>query len=98
MSEVTLGVCPMCKNVIGNCLCGTAVKQEPIPHGKGVNVQEEVIKDMRERMEFGKAKYGEYLTTFNGRDALKDAYQEVLDLAVYLKQKILEQENGEVNL
>jgi hypothetical protein len=49
-----------------------------------------VIADMRERDEIGKDKYGVRLQSFNGRDALVDAYQEALDLAVYLRQAIYE--------
>lgn len=49
-----------------------------------------VIEDLRERSRIGTRKYGEPLTTFNGRNALLDAYEEALDLACYLKQKLLE--------
>jgi hypothetical protein len=51
-----------------------------------------VIADMRERDATGLAKYGTRLQPHNGRSALRDAYQEVLDLAVYLRQKIYEEE------
>lgn len=51
-----------------------------------------VIKDMKDRDESGLAKYGTRLQPHNGRNALVDAYQEVLDLAVYLRQKIYEQD------
>ena len=51
----------------------------------------EVLGDLRERAEFGKRKYGTFLKTNNGRNALVDAYQEALDLVMYLKQKIMEQ-------
>ena len=49
-----------------------------------------VIADIRERKEWGTKKYGTPLQAFNGRDALLDAYNEVLDLAVYLKQALVE--------
>lgn len=42
--------------------------------------------DMRERHELGRAKYGTGLRVWNGRDCAVDAYQEALDLAVYLTQ------------
>lgn len=42
--------------------------------------------DMRERHELGRAKYGTGLRVWNGRDCIVDAYQEALDLAVYLTQ------------
>lgn len=55
-------------------------------------VWDAVIEDMKARDAFGRAKYGTPLQVGNGRDALVDAYQEALDLVVYLKQAILERE------
>lgn len=55
-------------------------------------VWELVIEDMRERDHVGRAKYGTPLQPFNGRDAMVDGYQEVLDLAVYLRQVIAERD------
>jgi len=52
-----------------------------------------VIMDLTDRVEYGKKEYGEPLKTFNSRDALWDAYQEALDLVMYLRQAILEKEN-----
>lgn len=49
-----------------------------------------VIADMKERNQIGTAKYGTPLQAHNGRDALVDAYQEALDLVVYLRQAIEE--------
>lgn len=49
-----------------------------------------VIKDMSERDAAGARKYGMQLQAFNGRDPLVDAYQEALDLVVYLRQAIEE--------
>jgi hypothetical protein len=46
--------------------------------------------DMKERDWTGAAKYGTRLQPHNGRDALIDAYQEALDLVVYLRQAIYE--------
>jgi hypothetical protein len=46
-----------------------------------------VIEDAKARNEMGKRKYGRALTAMNGRDALLDAYEESLDLTVYLKQE-----------
>lgn len=53
-------------------------------------IWELVIEDMEERDRVGRQKYGTPLQAFNGRDPLVDAYQEVLDLAVYLRQAIEE--------
>lgn len=51
---------------------------------------EPLIRDMRERDAIGEARYGTRLQAFNGRDALVDAYQESLDLCVYLRQYLEE--------
>jgi hypothetical protein len=51
---------------------------------------EGVIKDLRVRAEMGKAKYNTYLMTNNGRDAIQDAYQEALDLIMYVTQADME--------
>jgi len=51
-----------------------------------------VLNDMKERDEIGKQKYNTRLQPFNGRDPLVDAYQEVLDLVVYLRQAIYERD------
>ena len=48
--------------------------------------------DLRAMIAKGVAEYDEPLTTHNGRDALWDAYEEALDLALYLRQAIAERE------
>ena len=53
-------------------------------------IWELVIEDMRGRDSAGRQKYGTPLQANNGRDALVDAYQEALDLCVYLRQAIEE--------
>lgn len=50
-----------------------------------------MIADINERRKIGVQRYGSELRPFNGRDALRDAYEEVLDLAMYLKQMMIEQ-------
>ena len=49
-----------------------------------------VFADIIERDKKGKEKYGTRLQAFNGRKPLIDAYQEALDLVVYLRQAIFE--------
>jgi len=49
-----------------------------------------VVRDMAERDLSGLKKYGTRLQPHNGRDPLIDAYQEALDLVVYLRQAIYE--------
>ena len=66
-------------------------KPEPPPAPNAHRpVWELVVEDMKERDRVGRAKYGTPLQPFNGRDPLVDAYQEALDLAVYLRQAIEE--------
>jgi hypothetical protein len=45
-----------------------------------------LVPDMLARHELGVQRYGVPLRVWNGRDALADAYQEALDLVVYLEQ------------
>lgn len=47
-----------------------------------------VIEDMRSRDNTGKLKYGVRHQHDNGRNHLQDAYEEALDLAVYLRAQI----------
>jgi hypothetical protein len=65
---------------------------EPDPKRGHIVVIDVVMKDLELRAEMGKNKYGHYLETGNGRDALWDAYQEALDLVMYLRQAILERD------
>lgn len=51
-----------------------------------------VIEDMEERKQHGIRKYGTILQVGNGRSFVKDAYEEVLDLAVYLRGLLREEE------
>ena len=51
-----------------------------------------VIMDMLNRDHIGRERYKTPLQPYNGRDALSDAYQEALDLAVYLRQAIYERD------
>ena len=49
-----------------------------------------LVKDVKDRKQFGLDKYGTILQSGNGRNALKDAFQESLDAIVYIKQEMLE--------
>lgn len=53
-----------------------------------------VLRDMAMRIEMGMEKYGQALMTNDGRDPLVDAYQEVLDLAMYLRKAIWERDGA----
>jgi len=63
---------------------------QPPPTGDGKPIWDLVVNDMRERDNLGRTRYNTPLRAWNGRDALVDAYQEVLDLAVYMRQEIEE--------
>ncbi len=69
-----------------------AALHEPDPIQGKVIVLDLVKKDLEDRAIMGNEKYGTYLMTHNGRNALMDAYQECLDLAMYLRQLLFEQE------
>jgi len=67
----------------------TRDQSKPTPNDSGP-IWELVIADMQARDTLGRERYGTPLQAFNGRDALVDAYQESLDLSVYLRQEIEE--------
>lgn len=69
-----------------------ADRAEPMPEPGRKVVVDAVMLDFIKRSYVGKKKYGTLLMTGNGRDALMDAYQEALDLAMYLKQAIMERD------
>lgn len=49
-----------------------------------------LVEDITKRRAVGIERYGSALQPHNGRDALRDAYEEALDLCMYLKQLIEE--------
>lgn len=65
----------------------------PIPTD-GPSIHDLVIRDLEERKAQGARKYGRALQAYNGRDAVQDALEEAMDLAVYLRQ-LLEEREGE---
>lgn len=67
-----------------------ATTHEPPPRPGRGDLWHDVIRDMEARREAGIERYGTPLQARNGRDALVDAYQEALDLVVYLRQVIVE--------
>jgi hypothetical protein len=69
---------------------------EPAPtvHDESLPIVHELVRaDLLSRLEFGVAKYGQPLRPRNSRNALKDAYEEALDLCCYLAQALWEQEH-----
>lgn len=69
------------------------IQDQPAPvHNNLPAVWQLVRQDMIERDQLGRERYGVPLQPHNGRDALVDAYQEILDAAVYLRQAIYERD------
>lgn len=65
---------------------------QPPPISGKIDVAPVVIADIQERVEAGKEKYGTLLQTHNGRSALWDLYQELIDACMYIRQRLLEEE------
>ncbi|MGZ7642453.1 hypothetical protein [Vibrio parahaemolyticus] len=68
------------------------LQEQPEPKAQ-VNskaVVPEVMKDLTDRLAKGVETYGTPLTSHNGRDALQDLYEELLDAACYVKQLMME--------
>ena len=63
---------------------------EPAPVLGKVDIGDLVLEDIRARINLGYERYGTTLQSHNGRDALMDAYQEAIDLVMYLRQAIQE--------
>lgn len=55
-------------------------------------VQDQVMAYIERRKQVGISRYGTALQPNNGRDALMDAFEEVIDLAQYLAQVIIERD------
>ena len=73
-------------------VAGRHIEQpEPVPNDRPA-VWPLVIMDMANRDQVGRARYGVPLQPHNGRDALRDAYEEALDLCAYLRQAIMERD------
>ena len=51
-----------------------------------------VMQDMLERNEVGAKKYNKYLNPNTSEDMIQHAYEEALDLAVYLKTLIMQRD------
>ena len=67
----------------------TGEQPMPVPNG-WPSIQGMVRADLEARETLGRERYGTALQAHNGRDALRDAYEEALDLACYLRQAIEE--------
>lgn len=72
-----------------------AARPESMPEPGTVDIADLVLADIEARVKAGQRKYGTKLQAHNGRDALWDAYQECLDMAMYLRQAIVERDMEE---
>lgn len=61
----------------------------PVPNDRP-SIQSMVRADIDAREQVGIQRYGTALQAHNGRDALRDAYEEAMDLTIYLRQVIEE--------
>lgn len=61
----------------------------PIKNDRPI-IQDLVIADLEKRKQVGLERYGTYLQPGNGRDALVDLYQELIDATQYIRQEIEE--------
>lgn len=70
-----------------------ADRQQPTSQSNDLpSAHDLVIADIEIRKQFGLRKYKALLQPFHGRDQLVDAYQEVLDLVVYLRLVLYERD------
>jgi hypothetical protein len=69
---------------------------KPVPNDQP-SIQGLVRADLEQREQIGIARYGTPLQAHNGRDALRDAYEEALDLACYLRHAIEERGAGHLD-
>lgn len=70
---------------------GIADQPPPRPRSGVVSIQALVREDLVERERLGVKRYGTPLQPGNGRDALVDLYQELLDACCYARQAVEEE-------
>lgn len=75
----------------------TGLKQrdgdQPLPVANDAqDIQSQVIADIEARRQVGIQRYGTALQPHNGRDMLLDAYEEAMDLTIYLKGCLVERD------
>jgi hypothetical protein len=66
--------------------------EQPEPTGDGIEVWPLVVADMHARNALGIKRYRTPLRAGNGRDGLRDLYEEILDAAVYARMLIVERD------
>lgn len=74
-----------------------SVRPEPNPFPGTKEILPELLRDIQIKAESGQVKYGTLLQTNNGRRALADLYQELIDACFYIKQELMEREESNVS-
>lgn len=69
-------------------------QKDPTPNNYPI-IADQVIEDIKKRKAKGIETYGTPLQKFNGRDALQDLYEELLDACCYIKQRLEEEKDRE---
>lgn len=68
-------------------------EDQPLPEVNDAPfIQDEVCDYIEQRKQLGITRYGTGLQPHNGRDALRDAFEEAVDLVMYLAQVIIERD------
>lgn len=66
---------------------------QPLPvKNDSDDIQSQVVADITRRRKVGISRYGTALQPHNGRDALLDLYEELLDGVMYVKQAMVERD------
>jgi hypothetical protein len=78
---------------LARMMVDTSEGAQPLPIPNDLpSMHDLVAQDMALRKQQGFDKYGTLLQPHNGRDALRDAYEEALDGAAYLRQALYERD------
>lgn len=71
----------------------TRAGDQPLPtESDSPSMHDLVCEDMQGRKAVGLSRYGRALQANNGRDGMRDAYEEALDLCAYLRQLLYERD------
>lgn len=70
-------------------------RPQPPPTTGGKEIYALVMADVLSRAIAGREKYGTFLQAHNGRSALVDLYQELLDACMYIRQLLEEEKFNE---
>lgn len=91
-------VCVVDKSLIGERgpLIGTKPQREgdqqaPVPNNHPA-IQDLVLQDMLARKLIGQQRYGTPLQPHNGRDMMRDLYEELLDACNYIRGQLYERD------